>query len=116
MELSGTIHAIFEAKDISANFRKREMVILTEEQYPQHVLVEFTQDRVNLLDGYKKGEKVKVSINIRGREWNSPQGETRYFVTIQGWRIERMESADRSNIPVPSAPDFSTDEPDDLPF
>lgn len=116
MEITGTIRNLFETKDVSANFKKREVVITTEEQYPQHLMVEFTQDRCALLNGYRNGDKVKVSINLRGREWQSPQGDTRYFVSIQGWRIDRLDNAEAAPLGVPSATDFSNEEPDDLPF
>jgi hypothetical protein len=53
-------------------------------------MMEFTQDKCDLLNIYKVGEDVKVSINLRGREWVSPQGDTKYFNTIQAWRIEKM--------------------------
>ena len=44
------------------------------EQYQQHLLVEFVQDKCSLLDAYAVGQRVKVGINLRGREWQSPQG------------------------------------------
>lgn len=93
MEVTGRIKLIGHTQDISSSFRKREVVITTEEQYPQHIMIEFTQDKISLLDAYQVGEQVKVAINLRGREWQSPQGETRYFNTIQGWRIEHMMPA-----------------------
>lgn len=81
---------IDETKAFGANgFRKREMVVTTDEQYPQHIMIEFTQDKCDLLNNYAVGEPVKVSINLRGREWVNPQGETKYFNSIQGWRIEK---------------------------
>ncbi len=84
---------IDETKAFGANgFRKREMVVTTDEQYPQHIMIEFTQDKCDLLNSYKVGEPVKVSINLRGREWVNPQGETKYFNSIQGWRIERPQA------------------------
>lgn len=83
---------IDETKSFGANgFRKREMVVTTDEQYPQHIMIEFTQDKCDLLNSYQVGEPVKVSINLRGREWVNPQGETKYFNSIQGWRIEKMQ-------------------------
>ena len=89
MEVSGTIKVINPEQQVSASFKKREVVVTTDEQYPQHILIEFTQDRTDLLNAYAIGDAVKVSINLRGREWVNPQGETRYFNSIQGWRIER---------------------------
>ena len=84
---------IDETKAFGANgFRKREVVVTTDEQYPQHIMIEFTQDKCDLLNNYNVGEPVKVSINLRGREWVNPQGETKYFNSIQGWRIERPQA------------------------
>lgn len=55
-------------------FKKREVVITTDEQYPQSILIEFTQDRCELLETYSVGQDVKININIRGREWINPKG------------------------------------------
>ena len=93
MEVSGRIKMIDETKAFGANgFRKRELVVTTDEQYPQHIMIEFTQDKCDLLNNYRAGEPVKVSINLRGREWVNPQGETKYFNSIQGWRIEKAQA------------------------
>jgi len=124
MEIQGKIKMIDETKTYGNNgFRKREVVITTEEQYPQHILVEFVQDKTELLNSYQVGQQVKVSINLRGREWVNPQGETKYFNSIQGWRIENLESANAGSMP-PMPPDdafepvsdFNEEDHDDLPF
>ena len=88
MEVTGKVKVINAEQQVSAAFKKRELVVTTEEQYPQHIMIEFTQDKCDLLNNYRPGEAVKVSINLRGREWTNPQGETKYFNSIQGWRIE----------------------------
>ena len=125
MEVSGKIKVINPEQQVSASFRKRELVVTTEEQYPQHIMVEFTQDKCDLLNSYKAGEGVKVSINLRGREWVNPQGETKYFNSIQGWRIEKMQAeapAAPQMPPMPAAEafepatKFNEEEHDDLPF
>jgi len=127
MELQGRIKLIDETKTFGNNgFRKREVVVTTEEQYPQHIMVEFVQDKCDLLNAFQPGQQVKISINLRGREWTNPQGETKYFNSIQGWRIENIETAqDNSSINHPPvspqdafepANDFKEDEHDDLPF
>jgi len=93
MELQGKVKMIDETKTYGNNgFRKREMVITTEEQYPQHILIEFVQDKTDLLDSFKVGEDVKVGINVRGREWINPKNETKYFNSIQGWNINKTAS------------------------
>jgi len=88
MKITGKIRVINPEQQVSASFRKRELVVTTAEQYPQHILIEFGQDKCDLLNTYKVGDNVQVSINLRGREWVNPQGETKYFNSIQGWRIE----------------------------
>jgi len=93
MEVQGRIKLIGTTETVGNNgFRKRDIVITTEEQYPQHISVQFIQDKCSLLDMYELGQEVKISINLRGREWVSPQGETKYFNTIQGWRIENLQT------------------------
>jgi translation initiation factor IF-3 len=88
MEVTGRIKVINATQEVSASFKKRELVVTTNEQYPQSILIEFAQDKCNLLDNFQEGQEVKVSINLRGREWVNPQGETKYFNQIQGWKIE----------------------------
>ena len=123
MEITGRIKKIFDTQDITASFRKREFVVSTQEQYPQDIIMEFTQDKTSELDKFQVGTEVKVSINIRGREWINPEGVARYFNTIQAWRIENLAQAapQGGNYPpqdfAPAAPvDFGTSDDDDLPF
>ncbi len=120
MELTGIIKKLDETKNVTDSFRKREVVVTTEEQYPQHVLVEFVQDKTSLLDAYKVGDKITIGINLRGREWTSPQGEVKYFNSIHGWRIEGAAAAQAAPAAAPAPPAASmpplAEEDDDLPF
>lgn len=123
MEIQGIIKKLGETETFGTNgFRKREVVITTEETYPQHILVEFVQDKCDLLNNYKVGESAKISINLRGREWVSPQGETKYFNSIQGWRIEKISNeaitnaAASLNEAFEPAGDLNEEEKDQLPF
>jgi len=88
MVVSGKIRSVSHEMQVSASFKKRELVVSTEEQYPQHILIEFAQDKCDLLNNLQVGQQVNVSINLRGREWVNPQGETKYFNSIQGWKID----------------------------
>ena len=93
MEIQGRIKQIFPSQMIGQNgFEKRDLVIVTEEQYPQTIIIQFTQQRCDLLDSLQVGQNVKVYINIRGIEWTNPQGETKYFNTIEGWKIEVIQT------------------------
>jgi hypothetical protein len=117
-EVNGKIKFIGTTQNVSASFKKREVVVTTEEQYPQHILIEFTQDKCDVLDNYQVGQNVKVGINLRGREWVNPQGETRYFNSIQGWNISKTDSNATTIAPVQEMPEtnFKEEEHDDLPF
>ena len=124
MEVLGKIKWIDETKTYGNNgFRKRELVVTTEDQYPQNILIEFIQDKCDLLNSYQVGQDVKIGINLRGREWVNPEGETKYFNSIQGWRIESLQIETSSEMPpVPSnstfeaADDDKKEVEDDLPF
>src|SRR6476660_2832162 len=132
MEVTGKVKVINAAQQVSASFKKRELVVTTEEQYPQMIMIEFTQDKCDLLNNYRPGDEVKVSINLRGREWINPQGEAKYFNSIQGWRIEKAQAEApaqqqyaqqaQQTPPMPTAQtfepaaNFNEEEHDDLPF
>ncbi|MDP3313437.1 DUF3127 domain-containing protein [Lutibacter sp.] len=124
MEITGKIKKIGEEKTFgTSGFRKRELVVTTNEQYPQMIMVEFVQDKCELLNNYQAGQDVKVAVNLRGREWINPQGEAVYFNTIQGWRIEALQDNGNAGASaMPPMDSFETTsniddaEPDDLPF
>tara|TARA_B000000475_G_C15942059_1_gene425184 strand:+ start:645 stop:1016 length:372 start_codon:yes stop_codon:yes gene_type:complete len=123
MEISGKIKWIDEVRTYGSNgFRKKELVITTQEQYPQNILIEFTQEKCELLDKYEIDDNIKIGINIRGREWINPEGQTKYFNSIQGWRIEKIEIPDIENKPesftsnTESPSQDVNEEEDDLPF
>lgn len=130
MEVTGKLKMIGETVDVgSSGFQKRECVVATDEQYSQSILVQFVQDKCNLLSNFKVGDNVKIDINLRGREWTNPEGKISYFNTIQGWKIANVQPPHNANFPPPvndaqtqtnptqnGGPLPGEDEPDDLPF
>lgn len=124
MEISGKVTKIFDTQTFSSGFKKREVIVTTQEQYPQPLSIEFLQDKTDLADQINVGDDVKVSINLRGREWTSPDGVVKYFNSIVGWRVEKLEAENvvAENTTPPSdfnsnIGDLSKDgEIDDLPF
>ncbi len=93
MEVSGKVKVVGAEQQVSATYKKRELVVSTDEQYPQHIAIEFVQDKTDLLNDVGVGDEVKVSINLGGREWVNPQGEPKYFNSVKGWRIEVTQKA-----------------------
>jgi single-strand DNA-binding protein len=120
MEITGIIKRISQTVEVSAQFKKREVVITTAEQYPQQISIECHQDKVGLLDGLSEGQEVTIGINIRGREWTSPQGEVKFFNTIVGWKVDKASQAPAPSQPAAprAAPVLAplADGEDDLPF
>lgn len=88
MELTGLIHTIYETVKVSDKFQKRDVVLKTDfdSQYPQFVLLQLTQDKCKLLDDFRVNDFVKIQFNVKGREWNSPQG-LKYFNTLDAWSV-----------------------------
>ena len=70
MTVTGKIHVIYDEKQISEKFKKREFVIEVAENpmYPQYILFQLTQDNCDKLDGFKVENLIEVDFDIRGRE------------------------------------------------
>jgi hypothetical protein len=120
MEVIGKLKVKGEVQTFGSNgFQKRSVVLDTTEkpEYPQFVSIDLTQDKCSLIDVYNIGDNIKISINIGGRLWVNPQGEEKYFNSITGWRIEKVENAPSTPLP-PVADDLivATNEPESLPF
>jgi hypothetical protein len=93
MEIQGRIKTIFATESVGQNgFQKRDLVITTEEQYPNDIIIQFTHSKCALLDTLQVGQKVKVHFYLQGREWTNPQGEVKYFNTVLGWKIELIQT------------------------
>ena len=99
-ETSGKLHAVSDAKQVTERFRKREFVVelVDNPRFPQFVQFELTGDRCEHLDGFQVGDVVRVEFSLRGREWKSPQGEVKYFNSLDVWKVEvRGQQARRGN-------------------
>ena len=113
MDLKGELIRIFETKQVSEKFALREFVIETKEQYPQSIVLQVSQEKCKILDNYKLGDLVQVSINVRGRKWTDKDGKDRFFNTLEAWKISN-ESAPSNPVPTPAP--VPTMEEDKLPF
>lgn len=127
-KLQGTLKVLNDTQKITDTFSKREFVVTeSSSNYPQDILFQATQDKCSMLDGLNQGDVVEVSFNLRGREWTSPQGEIKYFNSLDAWRIEKVGAGmpqggpsdmDLGSAPLPQIPSSATEdaEDDDLPF
>lgn len=127
MEVTGQLKLKYDTQKVSEKFQKRDFVLATDlsTPYPQYVSFQITQDKCAMLDTFNEGEEIKVQFNLRGREWNGPQG-IKYFNTLEAWKIEKvggssMSASTQNNSSMQentSAPVFnsSISDTDDLPF
>jgi len=92
MDLKGEIIRIYDTKQVSDKFAKREFVLETAEQYPQQILIQATNERCGILDKLTIGQEVTASINLRGRKWTDKDGNDKYFNTIEAWKINFGEA------------------------
>jgi len=99
IEAIGKLHTIFQTKQVSERFSKREFVLeLADQKFPQTVLFQLTGDRCSQLDNLREGDQVRVEFSLRGREWKSPSGEIKYFNSLDVWKIEPVRAQQgRSN-------------------
>ena len=122
-EVEGKLHRIFPTEQKSASFQAREFVLeVPDGNYPQLIKFQAVQERCSILDNYNEGDRVKVSFDLRGREWNG-----KYLTNLNAWRIEAAEGVANTNAPAGDErfpadpfPDYNTTPPpanmDDLPF
>jgi hypothetical protein len=113
-KLNGTVKMIGAKQQVSDKFSKREFVVTInrEDKYPQDILMQMTNDKCDILNSFMEGQDVEVSFNLRGREWTSPQGEIKYFNTLEAWRVEL--SGGNASAPTDSA--VVVEDDGDLPF
>lgn len=132
-QFNGVLKVKNDTVQVSEKFSKREFVVTDNtSQYPQDVMFQLTQDKCALLDSIQINDQIVVSFNLRGREWTSPQGEVRYFNTLDAWRIEKAGAQSMGGgIPAggatamnlggglpttPAMPSTDAADDDDLPF
>lgn len=130
-EVEGKLHRVFPTEQKSDKFSAREFVLeVPDGNYPQLIKFQAVQDRCGILDNFKEGDQVRVSFDLRGREWNG-----KYLTNLNAWRMDagggeshgvQSESTSRSkaapageNFPADPFPNYTDAPPvstDDLPF
>jgi len=110
LQLTGKIKLIGEVQTFDSGFRKVEFVLTTnDENYPQDVKFDISQDKVDDFIKYNKvGASVDVSFNVRGNEYKD-----KYYVNLSAWKVFKSDANKAAtDIGVP-VEELATD---DLPF
>ena len=99
-ELIGSIKVIGDIQSFNSGFSKRELVVtIPDGNYPQDICVEFHKDRADLLNALAIGDHVKVTFNLRGREYNG-----RYYNTLVAWKLETSAEPQVDGAPTSAPP------------
>ena len=80
--IKGVIKLIKPINVISDKFSVREFVITTQDKYPQHIIFQTVNDKMDIIAPYGEGEEIEVSYNVRGREVGD-----KYYNTLDAWRV-----------------------------
>lgn len=121
--MKGKVKVVGSTVAITEKFSKREFVVTDGSGvYPQDIQFQLTQDKCNLIDSLVIGDEVEVSFNLSGREWVNPKGESKFFNTLDAWKVIKLGSNAIKNAqgenfePKPSVMPIAEEVGDDLPF
>lgn len=115
-QITGKVTKIYKTQAVTETFSKREIVLLDDSnpQYPEYVVIQFVKDKCAELDKYKAGDVVTIDFNIKGRAYQKPMEETKYFSNLQGWKISGTGTG--TGAPAEQAALATAPDDDDLPF
>ncbi len=100
----------FPSKNGGEPFQKRTLIMdcsrfdqFSGKKYDNFPQLEFAGRNVTLLDGFQEGDLVEVSFALNGRSYEK-DGETRYFTSIVGYKVEHCGVANGSQTPSTAQP------------
>jgi hypothetical protein len=116
-KFKGEVVFVTPTTSVSDKFKKREITLKSQDEYPQYVTFQLTQDKCDLANNLKTGEVVEVQYNLRGRKWEAQDGTIKYFNSIEAWTMSLSSKIENSAVDKLRKTFNTTDEStDDLPF
>jgi hypothetical protein len=116
-KFKGEVVFVTPTTSVSDKFKKREITLKSQDEYPQYVTFQLTQDKCDLANNLKSGEMVEVQYNLRGRRWEAQDGTIKYFNSIEAWTMSLSSKVENSAVDKLRKTFDTTDESsDDLPF
>ena len=112
MEFEGIIFCIKDLETFGSGFKKRSLVIVKPGKYPNYLEINFTGEKVDLLDGYNVGDEVRIETwDLKGRLWskdeNAETKDKKCFMGLDARQIELLQ---------PSEPDEFVEQIKETPF
>jgi single-stranded DNA-binding protein len=92
--ITGKVKFVDEVREFGSNgFRKHQVVVETGDgRWDNPIPVEFTKDNIELSKNLQVGDQVKIESRINGREWQGKDGTTKWFTSINGYKITKESS------------------------
>ena len=91
MKITGALKVKKDTIQVSESFSKREFVLtVVDGAFSNDILIQLTKDKVTLINDINIGDLLEVEVNLKGKEWNSPSGEVKYFNTIEAWKVSKI--------------------------
>jgi hypothetical protein len=91
MTITGTLKVKKDTQVVSESFSKREFVLtVVDGAFSNDILIQLVKDKVTLINDINIGDLLEVEVNLKGKEWNSPSGEVKYFNSIECWKITKI--------------------------
>jgi len=102
LKIKGTVYKVSQEEVKSEKFKKREVILeVIEGTYKQHLTVQFSNAKCDLLNNVRQGDMISISINLKGRLWTGNDGIEKGFNTLEGWQIESDSlGSTATNIPI----------------
>ena len=106
VNIKGEVKFVDEVREYGNNgFRKHQVVIETGDgRWDNPVPVEFTKEAIEKSQGLQVGDKVSIDARVNGREWTGKDGVTKWFTSINGYKIQKEDGTS----PVSDEPDSSS--------
>ena len=115
-DFKGEVVFITPTTSVSDKFKKREVTLKSDGEYPQYVTFQLTQDKCDLANNLNPGDVVNVKYNLRGRKWEAQDGTIKYFNTIEAWTMSLSSFQDKGAVEYLKKKMNLDESSDDLPF
>lgn len=79
------------------NWQKQEFVIETEDQYPRKICANLWGDKIDMLNQFNEGDRIRMLFEIESREFNG-----RWYTDVRPWKLEKPMDA-TMGMPQPAA-------------
>jgi len=111
-DFKGEVVYVTPTTTVSDKFKKRDITLKSQDEYPQYITFQLVQDKCDLANNLKPGDVVELKYNLRGRRWEAQDGTIKYFNTIEAWTMSLSSAV----TPIVQNKSKKNEDTDDLPF